>query len=101
MAMLRRYGWGVPSFRRALYSASNHATLTVEDALLPFRRDGSAIKTRDMNLHHLPWPRAELLALGRHDVELRIHCHISSNLTLASAAGPGGTGTPRTGFGLR
>src|SRR3546814_17510072 len=44
----------------------------VEDALLPFRKDGSAIKTRDMNLHRLPWPRAELAALGELDVELRI-----------------------------
>jgi hypothetical protein len=72
MAMLRRYGWGVPSLRRALFSATNDATLMVEDALLPFRKDGTAIKTRDMNLHHLPWPRAELLSLGRQDVELRI-----------------------------
>lgn len=71
-AMLRRYGWGVPTFRRALYSASNDATLMVEDALLPFRKDGSVVKTRNMNLHQLPWPRAELLSLGRQDVELRI-----------------------------
>ena len=60
LAMLRRYGWGVPDLGRALMSASNDATLMVEDALLPFRKDGSAIKTRDMNLHRLPWPRAEL-----------------------------------------
>jgi hypothetical protein len=72
MAMLRRYGWGVPTFRRALYSASNDATLMVEDALLPFRKDGSDVKTRNMNLHRLPWPRAELLSLGHQDVELRI-----------------------------
>ena len=72
MAMLRRYGWGVPRFRRALYSASDDTTLVVEDALLPFKREKSGVKTRDMNLHHLPWPRAELLSLGRHDVELRI-----------------------------
>ncbi|MFZ6765052.1 S8 family peptidase [Pseudoroseomonas sp. WGS1072] len=72
MAMLRRYGWGVPTWRRALYSATNDATLMVEDALLPFRRDGSAIKTRDMNLHSLPWPRSELQSLGQQDVELRI-----------------------------
>lgn len=72
MAMLRRYGWGVPTWRRALYSATNDATLMVEDALLPFRRDGSAVKTRNMNLHRLPWPRTELLSLGRQDVELRI-----------------------------
>ncbi|WP_246515993.1 hypothetical protein [Bradyrhizobium diversitatis] len=44
----------------------------VEDALLPFRKDGSAIKTRSMNLHRLPWPRDELLALGEQDVELRV-----------------------------
>jgi hypothetical protein len=72
LSMLRRYGWGVPSFERAVHSASNDATLMVEDALLPFRKDGSQIKTRDMNLHRLPWPRAELTALGEMDVELRI-----------------------------
>jgi hypothetical protein len=72
LAMLRRYGWGVPSLQRALLSASNDATLMVEDALLPFRKDGSLIKTRDMNFHRLPWPRAELAALGDMDVELRV-----------------------------
>jgi hypothetical protein len=72
LAMLRRYGWGVPDLGRALLSAANDATLIVEDALLPFRRDGSQIKTRDMNLHQLPWPRSELAALGNLDVELRI-----------------------------
>jgi hypothetical protein len=72
MAMLRRYGWGVPDLARALWSATDDATLMVEDALLPFRRDGSDIKTRNMNLHQLPWPRDELLALGDQDVELRV-----------------------------
>lgn len=71
-ALLRRYGWGVPDLGRALLSASNDATLMVEDVLLPFRKDGSAIKTRDMHLHRLPWPRDELLALGDRDVELRV-----------------------------
>lgn len=81
MAMLRRYGWGVPDLQRALLSASNDATLMIEDALLPFRKDGSVIKTRDMNLHRLPWPRDELLALGDLDVELRITLsyHIEPN----------------------
>ena len=72
IAMLRRYGWGVPDLGRALWSATDDATLMVEDALLPFRRDGSVIKTRNMNLHQLPWPRDELLALGDQDVELRV-----------------------------
>jgi Subtilase family len=72
LALLRRYGWGVPDLTRALLSAANDATLMVEDALLPFRKDGSQIKTRDMNLHRLPWPRTELAMLGNLDVELRI-----------------------------
>jgi len=71
-AMLRRYGWGVPDIARAVMSATDDATLMVEDALLPFRKDGSTIKTRSMNLHRLPWPRDELLALGEQDVELRV-----------------------------
>jgi hypothetical protein len=71
-ALLRRYGWGVPEISRALLSASNDATLMIEDALLPFCREKSQIKTRDMHLHCLPWPRDELLALGDRDVELRV-----------------------------
>ena len=53
-------------------SAANDATLMIEDALQPFRRDKSVIKTRDMHLHRLPWPREELLALGEELVELRL-----------------------------
>lgn len=71
-ALLRRYGWGVPDLGRALRSASNDAALMIEDALLPFRRDQSVIKTRDMHLHRLPWPREELLALRDENVELRV-----------------------------
>ena len=72
VAMLRRYGWGVPDIDRAVSSATDDATLMVEDALLPFRKDGGRIKTRSMNLHRLPWPREELLAMGDQDVELRV-----------------------------
>jgi hypothetical protein len=72
MAMLRRYGWGVPDISRALRSATDDATLVVEDVLLPFKKEDSRIKTRSMNLHALPWPRDELLDLGAADVELRI-----------------------------
>jgi hypothetical protein len=71
-SLIRRYGWGVPALARALKSASNDATLMVEDALLPFRKDQSTIKTRDMHLHQLPWPRDELLNLADQDVELRV-----------------------------
>ncbi len=72
MAMLRRYGWGVPDLQRAILSASNDATLMVEDEVTPYRKDRSVIKTRDMKLHRLPWPRDELRAIGDKNVELRM-----------------------------
>lgn len=72
IALLRRYGWGVPETGRALRSAQNDATLMIEDALLPFRRENSTLRSGDMNLHRLPWPRRELLSLGDEDVELRV-----------------------------
>jgi Subtilase family len=71
-SMLRRYGWGVPDLGRALWSASNDATLMIEDQLFPLRKDGSAIKSGNMNMHRLPWPRDDLRALGGLDVEIRV-----------------------------
>jgi hypothetical protein len=71
-ALLRRYGYGVPDLDRALRSARNDLTLIVEDQLRPFvREQGRPPKTRDMKLHRLPWPRAELEGLGAAPVEMR------------------------------
>ena len=72
IAMLRRYGWGVPDSGRSLLSAANDATLIVEDALLPFRQGWLGDQDSRYESPRLPWPRAELLALGDLDVELRM-----------------------------
>lgn len=62
--MIRHCGWGAPSLERALWSAGNSLTLVVEDLVRPFQKiTGKAISSRDMNLHSLPWPKQELLAL--------------------------------------
>jgi hypothetical protein len=71
-ALLRKYGYGIPSFERAMFSAANDLTLIAEDEIQPFIKDGSTIRNRHMNLHTLPWPRTELEQLGEADVELRI-----------------------------
>jgi hypothetical protein len=64
-ALVRRYGYGVPSLSRAILSANNDLTLMIEDDIRPFQREGRAsVKTRDMKLHRLPWPREQLLELG-------------------------------------
>jgi len=74
LALLRKYGYGVPNFERAAFSAANDLTLIAEDELQPFWKDANdgGIKTRHMNLHQLPWPRNELEQLGETEVELRV-----------------------------
>ncbi len=71
-AALRRYGYGVPDLERCLLSSRNDLTLIIEDRLRPFQREGSRIKTRDMNLHQLPWPTEQLQNLGDSPVQLRV-----------------------------
>jgi hypothetical protein len=70
--LIRHCGWGVPDLERALWSAANSLTLIVEDVVHPYKKDGSTIKTRDMNLHALPWPQDELEALGATQVQMRV-----------------------------
>ncbi|MBZ0144628.1 MAG: S8 family peptidase [Rhodocyclaceae bacterium] len=70
--LLRRYGHGVPDLDRACWSASNALTLIAQDALTPFEKREAVVATKDMNLHSLPWPTEELLALGGQQVELRV-----------------------------
>ena len=70
--LVRHCGWGVPALERALWSAANSLTLIVEDSVHPYKKDGSAIKTRDMNFHTLPWPKDELEILGETKVQMRV-----------------------------
>jgi len=71
--LIRHCGFGEPSIKRALWSASNSLTLVCEDYLHPFMREGSAApKYKDMNLHNLPWPLDELESLGNTEVEMRV-----------------------------
>lgn len=71
--LIRHCGWGVPNLERARWSAVNSLTLIVEDAVHPYQKvKGGDIKTRDMNLHALPWPKEELEALGETKVQMRV-----------------------------
>ncbi|WP_182142369.1 S8 family peptidase [Schaalia sp. JY-X169] len=72
--MLRRYGMGVPNLERALYSATDALTLISEASLHPYERVGTSNdgKTREMNLHELPWPVEQLRDLGGEIVDLRV-----------------------------
>lgn len=69
-AMLRRYGWGVPSENAVLTSSANAVTLVTQDAFAPF--DGPDHAARRFRLHHLPWPAKTLRELAETVVQLRI-----------------------------
>ncbi|MFE4399442.1 S8 family serine peptidase, partial [Kitasatospora sp. NPDC056808] len=71
--VIRRYGWGVPSEERVLFSASNAVTLIVQNELVPFRRDRSGgVRLAQLQLHELPWPLEQLRDLGAATVQLRV-----------------------------
>ena len=69
--ILRRFGHGVPDLSRALASARSRATLICEDSLQPFAKEREGVKTRDMMLYRLPWPKALLQSHGNTGVKLR------------------------------
>lgn len=69
-AMLRRYGWGVPTEDRVLYSTDQAVTLVVQDEFVPF--EGDEFKIPAFRLHDLPWPTQVLQDLGGAQVDLRV-----------------------------
>lgn len=72
-ALVRRYGFGVPTESRVLRSASSAVTMIAQELIRPYERPtGKDARIREMHIHELPWPRPELLALGATDVELRV-----------------------------
>jgi hypothetical protein len=70
--LLRHCGYGAPDVERALWSARNSLTLIVQDTLQPFEKTSRGVKTRDMHLHELPWPKDALEQHGALDVKLRV-----------------------------
>ncbi|MEW5857430.1 MAG: S8 family peptidase, partial [Cyanobacteriota bacterium] len=70
--LLRRYGYGVPNLNRAIFSSQNDLTMICEDEFQPFHKDDGKVKTKEMNLHILPWPTQELEKLRETKVEMRL-----------------------------
>lgn len=68
---IRCYGYGVPNLERALWSVTNAATMIVQDSLQPFDRVDGRMRTKDMRLHTLPWPKEVLEGLGESPIRMR------------------------------
>lgn len=72
LLMLRRFGYGVPSVERALRSASNSLALLAQQEIQPFVHDNGRTRLNQAHFFALPWPTEALLALGEHEVRLRV-----------------------------
>lgn len=70
LALLRRYGWGVPTEQAVLESSANAVTLLTQDEFVPF--DGAEHAARRFRLHSLPWPTEVLRGLASEQVVLRV-----------------------------
>lgn len=70
--LLRHCGHGVPDLDAALRNARNELTLIAQETLQPFVKENNVVKTNDIHIYSLPWPKQQLRDLGEADVELRV-----------------------------
>ena len=69
--LVRRFGYGVPSFERANASARNHLALIAQREIQPFRMDGGR-KFNECHYYELPIPADLLEQLENEPVELKV-----------------------------
>lgn len=70
--LLRSCGYGIPSLDKALWCKNNSVNMVVEGELQPFKKEGSRVAMKEMDLHEFPWPTEVLESLGDTAVRLRI-----------------------------
>lgn len=70
--LLRTCGYGVPSLKRAIETVNNRVTLIIQSELQPFDKIDGSIKTKDMHLHELPWPKEVLREMFDEEVRLKV-----------------------------
>lgn len=69
---MRTVGYGVPNLTKALWTVNNCLTLIVQDEIQPFTKESGKVGTKDMHVHKLPWPKAQLEELGAMDVTMTV-----------------------------
>jgi hypothetical protein len=70
--LLRICGYGIPSLERARDTLNNSVNMIIQSIIQPYEKVGSSIKTKDMNLHEIPWPTDLLAQLGNTLVKVRV-----------------------------
>lgn len=70
--LLRICGYGVPSLDRAIKCANSCVNLIMESEIQPFYKVKSEYKTKDMNIHEIPWPKEALENLFDTPVDMKV-----------------------------
>jgi hypothetical protein len=71
--LLRICGYGAPNLDKALWCMKNSVNLVIQTELQPYdKKPDSGYKTKDMQIHELPWPKEMLLDLGEIPVALKV-----------------------------
>lgn len=70
--LLRRFGHGAVNLDRSLNSSDRRATLVLQEAITPYKLDGSDVKLGGLNMHALPWPVEALQEIADKSVALRV-----------------------------
>ncbi len=98
-AVVRRQGYGVPDFERAVSSARNDLTLLAQREIQPFVRSGAGAVFNEVHFYDLPWPQETLTELFEKTVTMKVTLSyfIEPNLSGRAATRPD---TYRS-FGLR
>ncbi|MBL0729450.1 S8 family peptidase [Piscinibacter sp. HJYY11] len=88
-SLVRRFGFGKVSLDASLNSTLKRPTLVLQEELIAYTKaqskksngtqnngtkakSGSGTRLGKVNIHELPWPKAQLLALGEMPVELKV-----------------------------
>ncbi|WP_448243018.1 S8 family peptidase [Pseudoxanthomonas mexicana] len=70
--LVRRVGYGAIRADNALNSTTHRPTLILQEKIVPYRKEGSDGRLNKVNMHRLPWPADELLALGGAELQMRV-----------------------------
>ena len=70
--LIRTFGYGVPSYRRATASAASELALVAQNMIRPYRLSQSGPVFNECHYYPLPWPREILERYGDQEFRLKI-----------------------------
>lgn len=70
--LVRTFGYGVPSYRRATASAASDLALIAQKTIQPYRREPSGTLFNECHYYPLPWPRRILEEYGEQQFRLKV-----------------------------